>query len=76
MICVGADVAQYAETIVTTLSGIMADIHKNPRVPGFNHYLFETITALIRLMPNAVESFEQSLFPYFQDALANNVRGP
>jgi exportin-2 (importin alpha re-exporter) len=46
---------------------------KNPRNPGFNHYLFESVAALIRhaggATPDAINTFEQLLFPAFNHVL-------
>ena len=30
------------------LAGMLLEVCKNPRAPGFNHYLFESVAALIR----------------------------
>ncbi len=46
---------------------------KNPRNPGFNHYLFESVAALIRHAgasnPGMIDTFEQLLFPAFNHVL-------
>lgn len=45
---------------------------KNPRNPGFNHYLFESVAALIRHAGSSagmIETFEQLLFPAFNHVL-------
>jgi exportin-2 (importin alpha re-exporter) len=34
------------------LVGILGEISKNPSNPRFNHYLFESIAALIRYFPS------------------------
>ena len=54
-------------------------IFQNPSKPHFNHYLFESICISIRttckVNPEAVTSFEQGLFPPFQDILQQDVQG-
>lgn len=46
---------------------------KNPRNPGFNHHLFESVAALIRHVggssPAMIDTFEQLLFPAFNHVL-------
>ena len=46
---------------------------QNPQQPGFNHFLFEAVAALIRYGceadPSMVASFESSLFPAFEKVL-------
>jgi exportin-2 (importin alpha re-exporter) len=50
---------------------------KNPNKPNFNHYLFETITVLIRTSvaqnPGVLEQFEQILFPVFTPIFTDDV---
>lgn len=52
---------------------------QNPSKPHFNHYLFETLCVAIkitcRVNPEAVATFEQGLFPPFQDILQQDVQG-
>ena len=51
----------------------MLQVCKNPRSPGFNHYLFESVAALIRHAgssnPAMIDTFEQLLFPAFNHVL-------
>lgn len=54
---------------------MLVEVCKNPKNPGFNHYLFESVAALIRhaITPavagqppsGMIETFEQMLFPAF-----------
>ena len=52
---------------------------QNPSKPHFNHYLFESVCIAIRntckVNPAAVTSFEEGLFPPFQDILQQDVQG-
>ena len=44
-------------------------VAKNPRTPGFNHFLFETIASLVKVAEtdnSVIDQFEQFLFPHFQ----------
>lgn len=56
---------------------ILARVASNPLNATFNHYLFESIAALIRLAvranASAATSFEALLFPVFQQILANDI---
>ena len=51
---------------------------KNPKVPGFNHYLFESVAALISNSAAAdtktMVDLEQRLFSPFQIVLQNDVQ--
>lgn len=59
------------------LTEILQQVAKNPSRPHFNHYLFETlalaITIVCKAEPNAVNSFEEALFPIFQGILQQDV---
>lgn len=54
------------------------DVSKNPSKPHFNHYLFETICLSIKIAFNqkkaSLSTFEQALFPVFQNILTNDVQ--
>lgn len=64
-------------TVLQHLMGILAEISKNPSNPKFNHYTFESISALVRFVvagtPATLEDFEAALFPPFQFILAQDV---
>lgn len=59
------------------LTEILVQVSKNPSRPHFNHYLFETISLSIKIVcktePNAVTSFEEALFPIFQNILQQDI---
>ena len=52
---------------------LLLQVCKNPRNPGFNHYLFESVAALIKFVgssnPAMIGTFEQLLFPAFNHVL-------
>jgi exportin-2 (importin alpha re-exporter) len=56
---------------------IIREISKNPSNPKFNHFAFETVSAVVRYVcqkqPELVDSFEQALFNTFQEILAHEV---
>lgn len=60
------------------LSKLLLAVCKNPNVPGFNHFLFESVAALIKASaaakPEAVATLEGMLFPPFQIVLAQDVQ--
>lgn len=68
-------VAPFAPIMLERLKAILSVVAKNPRVPGFNRYLFETIVAMVRNLPGEVEGFEGALFPTFQEMLQADVQG-
>jgi hypothetical protein len=51
---------------------------KNPKNPGFNHYLFESVAALIKQTtaadPAMIAMFEEMLFPAFELVLQQDVQ--
>lgn len=71
------DVVQYSSDCLVQLVTILSVVYKNPTNPSFNHYLFEAIAALVRSScersPQLVGSFENKLFPAFEDILALDV---
>ena len=77
-------VVQIAPAIPACLSalageqGILMRVCQNPRQPGFNHYMFESVAALVRqgCASNAsmVTQLEEVLFPPFQYVLQQDVQ--
>eukprot|EP00887_Chlorella_sp_A99_P002133 scaffold21.g2133.t1 len=67
---VGKAVAPAAPACLQQLSSQLLAVCKNPQQPGFNHYLFESVAALVRYGceadPRAVSTYEEMLFPPFQ----------
>lgn len=57
---------------------MLLEVCKNPKSPGFNHYLFESVAALIRHGTAAdasqLTTYEQTLFPAFQIVLSNDIQ--
>ncbi|GAA6014609.1 hypothetical protein JCM11491_000169 [Sporobolomyces phaffii] len=64
-------------TILQHLVGILGEISKNPSNPKFNHFTFESISALIRFVtagnPSSLSTFENALFPPFHAILQQDV---
>ena len=64
-------------TVLQHLMSITGEISKNPSNPKFNHYTFESISALVRYVvagtPATLSDFENALFPPFQYILAQDV---
>lgn len=67
----------YMAAALPKLTEILTQVAKNPSKPHFNHYLFETIALSIKIVckiePNAVTSFEEALFPQFQNILQADI---
>jgi len=59
------------------LTAIVQAVSSNPSNPKFNHYVFESIGALIRFIctatPDAAEQFESLLFQPFQVILQQDI---
>ncbi|KAG9304522.1 hypothetical protein G9A89_020086 [Geosiphon pyriformis] len=70
-------IAPLAPEVIGHLSKILGEISKNPSNPRFNHYVFESIGALVRFCcpdkPQALALFENSLFPSFDFILRQDV---
>lgn len=68
----------YIGTLVSSLTQKLIVVSKNPSKPHFNHYLFEAVCVCIRIAckanPATVSSFEESLFPPFQEILQQDVQ--
>ncbi|MBW0489032.1 hypothetical protein O181_028747 [Austropuccinia psidii MF-1] len=64
--------------ILSNLITILTEISKNPSNPKFNHYTFESISALLRFTTFAdmstLSTFEQNLFPIFSHILTQDVQ--
>jgi len=66
-------IAPFVEVLLKQISTILFTVAQNPRNAHFNHFLFETLAALIshicKSKPEAVAAFEGALFPVFQKML-------
>lgn len=77
---VGAPVqiAQVASQCLQYLANLLLAVCSNPSQPGFNHWLFESVAALIRYSAakdiGRLAELEQHLFPAFQTVLQNDVQ--
>ena len=67
------DVSGYATEVLEALLGTLRRIADNPRIPVFNHFVFECIVTVINDVcsenPSAISSFESGLFPVIQEIL-------
>lgn len=70
-------IAAVAPQCLEQLSKLLLAVCKNPTVPGFNHFLFESVAALINNSvadAKTVETLESMLFPAFQTVLTEDVQ--
>lgn len=67
----------YMGIALPRLTEILEQVSKNPSRPHFNHFLFETLSLAIKIVcksePNAVATFEEALFPIFQNILQQDI---
>ncbi|CAN8070542.1 unnamed protein product [Agarophyton chilense] len=73
---VGKDLmAPFIADLLPVLVSILKDVTANPKNPHFNHYLFESMAALIRFNGNAssVEGFEKELMEPLCSILVGDV---
>jgi exportin-2 (importin alpha re-exporter) len=63
--------------VLDHLKFIVREISRNPSNPKFNHYAFESVSALVKFVckaqPTLVTSFEDALFPSFNDIVSSEV---
>lgn len=71
-------VVPYLAHLLPPLTNKISLAAKNPTRPHYNHYLFESLSLSIRIVcktnPQAVNNFEQVLFPVFEEILKNDVQ--
>ena len=71
------DMMQHAGLIVPQLVMKLQIVTKNPTKPHYIHYLFETLSIVIKVVCSSVDSavgeFDRNLFPIFQEILQNEV---
>ncbi|KAI8149148.1 Cse1-domain-containing protein [Fennellomyces sp. T-0311] len=72
------DMVAYVNVIMGKLTNILAVVSANPSNPRFNHYIFESMGALIRFIcpisDGAVTEFENMLFGPFQTILGQDIQ--
>ncbi|CAF5072985.1 unnamed protein product, partial [Rotaria magnacalcarata] len=70
-------VLPYLSQLMDKLVLILRRSSRNPNKPNFNHYLFETITVLIRTSVTqnvgVLNQFEQILFPVFTPIFTEDI---
>ncbi len=75
---VGAAVGPITTAALSELSNTLGLVARNPTQPGFNHYLFESIAALVKFGCDGHEasccSVEAVIFPPFQIILQEDVQ--
>jgi len=71
-------VVPFLAHLLPPLTAKLTQAAKNPTRPHYNHYLFESLSLSIRIVcrsnPAAVQSFEQVLFPVFEEILKTDVQ--
>ncbi|EFJ27823.1 hypothetical protein SELMODRAFT_95055 [Selaginella moellendorffii] len=72
-----AEVGPMSVKYLDDLVGILGKVCRNPTNPTFNHYIFESVSVLVRKAcerdQEVVMAFEGKLFPVFQFILQNDV---
>eukprot|EP00904_Undaria_pinnatifida_P010098 jgi/Undpi1/6218/HiC_scaffold_20.g08702.m1 len=65
------------QVVLSKLNGYLERVCKNPSRPRYNHFLFESIAVLVQQClknnPATATTLEETLFPPFQQVLANDV---
>lgn len=72
------DIGMISVPLMETLARILDAVSANPSNPSFNHYLFESIAAILRSVgksPEARNSCEQYLIPVLSKILTLDVQG-
>jgi exportin-2 (importin alpha re-exporter) len=73
----GENVIPITNTIFEKLSAALERVCRNPRNPGFNHNLFESIAILVKSIcsneSSQIQQLEQILFPPFQTILQAEI---
>lgn len=73
----GEDVIPVTGIVFNKLAAALERVCKNPRNPSYNHYLFESIAALVRNVcskdPSQTAALEALLFPPFQTVLQMDI---
>ncbi len=73
----GQDVVPVTGIVFGRLAAALERVCKNPRNPSYNHYLFESIAALVRNCcskdPSMTSQLEALLFPPFQMVLQMDI---
>ena len=74
----GFQIAGVAGTCLQYLAALLLEVCANPSQPAFNHYLFESVAALIRNSAAQdlarLGELEAQLFPAFNTVLQNDVQ--
>ena len=78
VVFVGSAVGPVTSAALAELANILGMVSRNPTQPGFNHYLFEAIAALVKYGSDGTEASitaaEGVLFPPFEMILQEDVQ--
>ncbi|KAK9798958.1 hypothetical protein WJX73_010520 [Symbiochloris irregularis] len=78
IVFIGPEIAPVASTCLQYLAALLLKVCENPSHPGFNHWLFEGVAALIRFSAakdlNRLGELEGQLFPAFNIVLQKDVQ--
>lgn len=70
-------VSPFADALLKELAKKLALVSRNPSKPHFNHYLFESISCIVRYSckttPTATPQYEEIFFPLIEDILLRDV---
>lgn len=66
-------VGPYIEPVLVPLTAIIDKVKKNPTNPQYNHYLFESVSAMVRHNPQQVPQIEQKVYPPFASILQEDI---
>ena len=75
----GVDISNSTQQCITVLAQILVRVSANPSNPQYNHYLFESLSALVKFVggkntsANVVHTCESLLFPPFMDILKKEI---
>jgi exportin-2 (importin alpha re-exporter) len=76
--CFAMQIAPVATLCLERLAAMLLQVCQNPTQPVFNHYLFESVAALIKYSAAAelgkVDELESKLFPAFDIVLQQDVQ--
>ena len=71
--CAQENVGGYIVNVLQPLVAMLRKVTKNPANPAYNHYMFESISALVKYNAPQVADIEEALFAPFAEILQGDV---
>eukprot|EP01010_Urceolus_cornutus_P004601 NODE_736_length_1382_cov_288.365341_g557_i0.p1 GENE.NODE_736_length_1382_cov_288.365341_g557_i0~~NODE_736_length_1382_cov_288.365341_g557_i0.p1 ORF type:complete len:401 (-),score=84.84 NODE_736_length_1382_cov_288.365341_g557_i0:110-1312(-) len=66
-------VTSFVPHLIPILANLLTKVSRNPQHPTFNHYLFESLSGIVKFNPSHLAQLEQTFLPIFTNILGSDT---